>query len=459
MRAGAHTLEHVQSMITEESGIASGMFNGVAINSVFLPVFSLPHKQAMGFDARLRSTDNRGGDAHTTESMFVPAHDHAERALLELLGATIQVRNFFGSGAAPGLLFLNLSREVLLDSDGTVEFLAALFHDYRVPRGHVALDVPASLAGTEGFEKSLEPYRKLGCLVSIDDVAVEEFDAASICDSGAMLARVQRSVVGDATTDDSTLEMLPHFVSLLHETGLLVLIKGVDTRMEARIAIEADADFACGLYFGSAYGHPAEYIAPHPRLADMWEAYRLEHTAARPHHLATRSLPANGLPHSADTRKSQKPSSGEINIYRQARRPFITAIQHVASLVKAGHRFDAACDEFLALPGAIGCYLLDAYGQALGDEVEARRRPSPQGIDFNAMMRSAEADWSRREYFRRALDEPEIVQVTRQYHSLSGYTHCVTFSIATTMPGEDALEKTVVLCGDVDWSAYRQAGS
>ena len=92
MRAGTHghTLEHVRSMLTEESGIASGRFNGVELHSVFLPIFSLPHKQAVGFDARLRSMDDRGGNAQATESLFVPVQDEDENSLLELLGAGVK---------------------------------------------------------------------------------------------------------------------------------------------------------------------------------------------------------------------------------------------------------------------------------------------------------------------------------------------------------------------------------
>jgi len=62
-----------------------------------------------------------------------------------------------------------------------------------------------------------------------------------------------------------------------------------------------------------------------------------------------------------------------------------------------------------------------------------------------------DGDWSRRDFFRRAMQEPEVVQVTRRYRSLNGYAHCVTFSIATTVDG-----KPVVICGDVDWSTHAQ---
>jgi hypothetical protein len=73
-------------------------------------------------------------------------------------------------------------------------------------------------------------------------------------------------------------------------------------------------------------------------------------------------------------------------------------------------------------------------------------------VDFEAQVMSAESDWSRRDYFRRARNEPEVAQVTRQYCSLDGHTRCVTFSIATTVQ-----RKPVVVCGDVDWSAYAPA--
>jgi hypothetical protein len=144
-------------------------------------------------------------------------------------------------------------------------------------------------------------------------------------------------------------------------------------------------------------------------------------------------------------------SPAEINRYRQQRRPYITAIQHSAALVKTGEPLDKACSEFIALPGAISCYILNTDGRQIGGLVASPHAPAPQSVDFSAIAAPSDADWSRREYFRRALNGPEIAQVTRQYCSLDGHTNCVTLSVATTMQGE-----TIVVCGDVDWTSQKR---
>ena len=117
--------------------------------------------------------------------------------------------------------------------------------------------------------------------------------------------------------------------------------------------------------------------------------------------------------------------------------------------MEAGSGFEAACAGFLKLDGAIRCFLLGDDGRQIGPELSGAVPPAPQGMNFSNLMEKADGDWSRRDFFRRAMQEPDVVQVTRRYRSLSGYVHCVTFSIATRVNG-----KPVVVCGDVDWSTH-----
>jgi hypothetical protein len=93
--------------------------------------------------------------------------------------------------------------------------------------------------------------------------------------------------------------------------------------------------------------------------------------------------------------------------------------------------------------------MLDADGKQIGTDVSSRHPPAAQGVDFNALAAPADADWSRRDFFGRARNEPEVVQVTRQYCSLGGHIRCVTFSVATTVQ-----RKPAVVCGDVDWTTH-----
>jgi EAL domain-containing protein (putative c-di-GMP-specific phosphodiesterase class I) len=448
--AKQYTLEFIQSMLDEKSGRVSGSLKDLQLRTAFQPIFSLPHKRTIGFDTSLRGTDPMGKPV-SAETLFARSENYAEKSLLDLLCATIHVHNFTAGWKLPGLLFVNLHPEVFLDADRTSEFLAHMLGHYRVPGGSLVIDIPGAALRDERLSARLDQYRQLGCLISIDDFGVDNSDLDTIWDSAPALVKMGRSVIADATTDKRAQQALPRVVSLLHEMGTLVLMEGVETEVEARMAIDADADFACGFFFGRSYEDPASYVEPTSLLKHVWSTYKTERATATPNTSSTRELLIDESLHSSRVRKKRGASRAEINRYREQRRPYITAIQHSASLVKYGEQHETACSEFLALPGAISCYILNADGRQIGGLVTSPHSPAPQSINFSALAAPADADWSRREYFRRPLSGPEIAQVTRQYCSLDGHSHCVTFSVATTVQGE-----TVVVCGDVDWTPHRR---
>ena len=442
-----YTLGFIQSMLTEKSERASGWFKDLELKTVFQPIFSLPHKRAIGFDASLRSTNSQGKPV-SAETLFGPVENYSETSLLDLLSTTIHVHNFFAGKAPRGLLFVNMHPEVFLDSDRTAEFLAALIRHYRVPEGKLVIDIPGSVLQDERLSAPLDRYRQFGCLISVDDFGVDNSNLDTVWHTAPAVVKMGRSVIAGATGDRRARQALPRAVSLLHEMGTLVVMEGVETEMEALIALDADADFATGFYFGAPYENLGGYSEPGAVLDALWNTYKKRVPIRTKETSARASLEDEPL-HSSEIRKLHSASPAEISRYREERRPFISAIQRIASLAKSGDNFNTACSEFLALPGSIRCYMLDADGKQIGTDVPSRHPPAAQGVDFDALAAPADADWSRRDFFARARNEPEVAQVTRQYCSLGGHTRCVTFSVGTTEHG-----KPVVVCGDVDWTTH-----
>jgi hypothetical protein len=103
----------------------------------------------------------------------------------------------------------------------------------------------------------------------------------------------------------------------------------------------------------------------------------------------------------------------------------------------------------LQIPGVIRCFLLDAEGKQVGVDAVSPNAPPAASVDFHDLAGRPEGDWSRRDFFRRAMQEPQVVQATRQYCSVTGHPHCVTFSIATRLEA-----KLAVICCDVDWTSH-----
>jgi hypothetical protein len=322
---------------------------------------------------------------------------------------------------------------------------------YRVPEGRLVIDIPGSVLKDERLSAPLARYRQLGCLISVDDFGVDNSNLDTVWQAAPLVVKIGRPVIVGATADQSARHALTHAVSLLHEMGTLVVMEGVETEMEAVTAIDADADFAVGFHFATPFKDLGAYTEPGAKFEALWNTYK-KHARNRTTKTTARASLEDEPLHSSNAKKLHNATPAEISRYREQRRPFISAIMQAANSVKSGDDFESACSAMLALPGAIRCYMLDADGKQIGSDVVSLHPPAAQGVDFNALAAPADADWSRRDFFCRARNAPEVAQLTRQYCSLGGHLHCVTFSLATTVQ-----QKPVVVCGDVDWTAHARA--
>ena len=136
----------------------------------------------------------------------------------------------------------------------------------------------------------------------------------------------------------------------------------------------------------------------------------------------------------------------EISFHRREVSPYINAIGHAASLIESGISLNHAASGFLDLAGAERCYLLDNEGRQIGENTVNPRHIAVANPRFGPVANAQGANWSRRFYFRRALEHPGKVQVTRPYLSIAGANQCITVSIGSLVNGEMR-----VLCGDVSW--------
>jgi EAL domain-containing protein (putative c-di-GMP-specific phosphodiesterase class I) len=446
-----YTLGFIQSMLTEQSGRASGWYQDLELKSVFQPAFSLPQKHAVGFEARLRAVDPNGNPV-SPEILFGPVQNYAETAMLDMLSTTIHVHNFFSRRPSHGVLFINLHPEVFLDFGNSAGFLSSLFAHYEVAPQRVMIDIPGSVLENERLDDAIACYRSLGCLISVGDFGVDNANLDSIWHAAPAIVKIGRSVVTKAMKEQRTRKMLPRAVSLLHEMGTLVLMEGLESEHQALLAIDADADFGSGYFFGPHVDGVTEFSQPYDLLNKLWNNFRERRVSVRPDERGTRVSLENETLHSSHVKGLRKASPADIARYREQRHPYLEAIQNIAAKVKSGAALESSCDAFLGLQGAIRCFLLDGSGRQIGADIFSARPPARQSVDFYSMAVRNEGDWARRDFFRRAINEPEVVQATRQYCSLNGYLHCVTFSMATRANNG----KPVVICGDVDWSTHAQ---
>jgi hypothetical protein len=257
-------------------------------------------------------------------------------------------------------------------------------------------------------------YRELGCLVAIDDFGAGESNFARIWRLKPDIVKLDRSTIAAAAVDPPTRRMVTGMVGLLHESGALVCIEGIETDVEARIAIDASADLLQGYLFARpapTLGHDADFLPLFERLIDEF----------------TREI---GV---------------ESERGRRALDAYGTAFDALALALEGGRPFSQAARSFLALPAAERCFVLDERGRQIGRNLVSPANRAAFDPRFTPLYDVGGADWSARHYFRRAMLEPGRIQRTRPYLSLNGPRMCMTFSVTVRVEGRQQ-----VLCADLD---------
>lgn len=394
-------------------------YAGYRLTSAFQPIVSIAHRRVVGHEALLRASDAQGTPVGPMQVLALPADADAEIGL-DALCLRQHLRNFEHQARGEQWLFVNLRPASFLRGlrRGGDNAVLATLRGCRLKPSQLVLEVTEdAVAGDDDFESSAQVARELGFLLALDDFGAGHSNFDRVWRIKPHIVKLDRSLVQHGAADAGVARVIAQMVSLLHQCGALVVMEGIETPDEAHLALDCDVDLVQGYLFGK----------PAPRL----------HSAER--------LSAPLV--EAWSRFGQR-SSASSSAQRERIGPYINAIGYGGGLIEAGRSLREACASFLELPGAELCYLLDEHGVQLGTNLLAgtARRAGPSS-HYAPLRDAQQACWARRPYFRRAIEAPGKVQVTRPYLSVQGAHLCVTVSIALLHRGQ-----RFVLCGDVAWS-------
>jgi EAL domain-containing protein (putative c-di-GMP-specific phosphodiesterase class I) len=420
-----YTLDVVESALISDSPLRTrGDFAGMRLTSHFQPVFSLAHKRAVGHEALLRATDAEGKQISPLRA-FHAADLVGQTVLLDRISRAVHLRNFLAQPAADSSwLFLNFNPMALGDARHRHgKFFDDLLKSAAFPAHRIVVEVlESSLLEIVGLEDSVAGLRALGCLIAIDDFGAGHSNFDRIWRLKPDIVKLDRSMVQQAYRDPVARSLIPRITSILHESGALVLMEGVESESQAMIAMDADVDFVQGYYFA----------APGPDLATM---------------------PNGGASFDSLFDVHRRLALLELRDYQQGVSPYVCILDLAAQNVKSGAPLAEALREFLDLPMAERCYLLDSRGHQIGPGLLATRALAQADPRYAPIADAPGANLGRRHYFRQAMAQPGSAHVTRPYLSVATATLCVTVSVAIEIGGD-----WHVLCGDIKWNEKPAAG-
>lgn len=408
------SLEGIERTTVAKAGGVIGQFRNLVLQSHFQPVISLVHRRVVGYEGLLRARDP-GGQYIPPDLLFDSVASEQEGVFLDHLARNIHVRNFARAGLDELWLFLNVNARVAMYGKEYEPYFKAMLSRHGVPPHRVVIElIENEIRDETRLADAMRYYSELGCLIAIDDFGAGQSNFDRIWRVQPQIVKIDRKSLVQARQNFRVRRVLPSLVALLHEAGCMTLIEGVEDEEDVMIALDSGVDFAQGYFFGRPDLLSAGGPGPVADFGSLWDRHAHDSQAVRKLHLS------------------------QLN-------PYIETFRQCAEL--AAHHMDArdASKRMLAMPNVLRCFLLDSHGRQLGGNIALTEQVSSADKRFLPVSHAADAVWSRRAYFQRAVAAPGQVQISRPYLSIADAKMCVTLSILI----RNAFAQECVYCADL----------
>ena len=190
--------------------------------------------------------------------MGCACHHRGDLMQLERTTRTLHMLNFQSFGDEDSWLFVNFHPQAVLDGVKTGSFFTQkLLESTGFPPCRLVVELLEKQITDEILmEQTVDHYRAMGCLIAIDDFGAGQSNFDRIWKFKPDIVKLDRSLVVHAAENMLARRTLVSLVSLLHETGCLVLLEGVETKDHATICLESGVDFVQGFYFARPQRRP-----------------------------------------------------------------------------------------------------------------------------------------------------------------------------------------------------------
>ncbi len=409
-------IEQVRQRVHEDEGQHVGFFNDAHIRSEFQPIYSLVHSRLVGAEGLMRCRDQAGQAISPLVMLNHTRLNEKDAVQLDRLCRYLHIRNFITHVEDAHWVFLNVSAQTIIAGRNYGSYFSELLREVNFPPHRVVVEILEDNIHDElKLSRAVDYYRDLGCVIAIDDFGAGHSNFNRVWEIRPDIVKLDRSLVVRASQDSRTRRALPNLVKLLHESGCLVLMEGVELESEAVVAMGAGVDMVQGYYFARP---SLKALPPAPIMATISQVHERFIDSLR----QASTLAGNTL-------------KSSVELFREAIAAF-----------KQGGNFESAVSTLTASSAVIRCYALDKDGRQLNGSVLSEQ--AKHGFDqrFAILTDGAGADWSTRHYFRSAMTHPEQIQISNPYLSIADARMCVTFSVAVAVGAN-----TRVVCCDIEW--------
>ncbi|MBW7470609.1 EAL domain-containing protein [Marinobacter sp. F4218] len=400
-------------MLSQEGDTWTASFQGLTLRTALQPIYSISHKRIVGYEALIRAFDNDNSAVLPLHLFQLPS-SNAENLLLDRLCRYLHIRNYSGLEDQLNWLFLNVSPQAVTSGSQADSFFGQLLRQTGLPPHRIVMEiVEQPTDDAEKLKETVAYYKKLGCLTAIDDFGAGHSNFERIWNLSPDIVKLDRTLLTRATEDNKARQILNGIVSLLHQSGCLVLLEGVETRDQAMIAIDAGVDFVQGFFFRRPSIDLEALTRTPANFDELLDEYKTRNQV------------------------TLDPTRQLVGFFSGF---FKDAIDRLGS----GSSMDHACVKLLNHPAVSRCYLVNDRGVQIEDTLVSELGVRSRDPRFKPLESTSSADWFRQQYLRQALAQPESLHITAPYLCVTGAYMCVTLSLGYYQEGE-----LRVLCCDI----------
>jgi EAL domain-containing protein (putative c-di-GMP-specific phosphodiesterase class I) len=244
-------MAHLAEEIVRSGNDESVEWQGLRLATHFQPLYCVRRAKCHGFEGLVRATD--ATSASLTPDEIFAATPAAQRLLLDWTLRALHLRNFARVDPGDGILYLNVHPEAAVSDAKSGRELGELIRYYGLVPKRVCVEILEAGCADEGLlREAVSVYRSLGVTIAMDDFGAARSNFDRIVRLRPDIVKIDRSLLADAVIGEiRARRILAGLIDLLHEANARVAIEGIENATEARVALEARADFVQGFYFGA----------------------------------------------------------------------------------------------------------------------------------------------------------------------------------------------------------------
>ena len=374
----------------------SVQFGRFRLGSKFQPIVSPVHRRVVGYEALARP--DVGGDPVSPGVLFDEAASLNTMPELDLV-LWQSFLNKYASIKPNSWLFLNLSAESVVARHPSPARLAALVRMAGLCCSRIVMEiVEEAVSDQESLEQFVQGCRAEGFRTAIDDFGAGDAHFERVWRIRPDIVKMDRTMVVAAAENPRAAQIMRSLIRMIRENGSLVLIEGIETEAEAKVAWESDADLYQGFWFS----------VPSEQFEQGGEKAKEALEGLRERLACVRFQQEQELKdYLSNLRDAMLWACGELAVGRSL------------ALASCALFSDARAQR---------CYLLDESGVQIGETICPMNPDQTLNPDFNPLFEASGASWAQRDYFTNALESPGVVCLSRPYVGLPDTVRTVTAS-------------------------------